>query len=163
MLLQDLIKPESVACNVEARSKKHCLELLAGLLARPEPLLPADAVFARLVERERLGCTSLTQGTAFPHCRLSGVEDARGALIRLAAPLEFDAIDGEMVDLVVGLIVPEVLEDAHYRAIDRITALLTDEPLLGRLRAARSDAELYRALMTAEPGPRFRTGGARGG
>ena len=34
MLLEQLIKPESVLCNAHARSKKHCLEILSELLSR---------------------------------------------------------------------------------------------------------------------------------
>ncbi len=163
MLLREIIQPESVAAGVEARSKKHCLELLSERLAKPAPRLSAEEVFARLVERERLGCTSLAKGAAFPHCRMAEVTAARGALLRLAAPVEFDAVNGEAVDLVFGLIVPEVLEETHYRAVDRITELLTDGPLLARLRAAPDDRALYRALLAADEGPGLKAGGTRHG
>lgn len=157
MLLQELITPDSVAANVEARSKKHCLELLSELLARPEPRIASEEVFAGLVDRERLGCTSLAKGAAFPHCRMAGITSARGALLKLAAPVEFDAVDGGMVDLVFGLVVPETPGEADYRIVDRITALLEDDRLLAGLRAANDDAALYRALLAPEraaPGTR---------
>ena len=32
MLLEEIIKPDSVLCNAQARSKKHCLEILSELL-----------------------------------------------------------------------------------------------------------------------------------
>lgn len=163
MLLQDLIKPEAIACNIEARSKKHCLELLSDLLAGSEPRVPREEIFARLVERERLGCTSLAQGMAFPHCRMAGLEQARGALLKLAAPVEFDAVDGEMVDLVFGLLVPEVLQEADYAAVDRIAELLAGAPLRARLRAAKDERELYRALVTAQTGEGIANRSARGG
>lgn len=163
MSLEDLIKPERVACKSGARSKKHCLELLAELLAGPEAPIPSEDIFALLVERERLGCTSLAQGTAFPHCRVAGLEAPRGALLKLASPVEFDAVDGETVDLVFGLMVPEVLEESDYAAVDRITALMSDAGLSARLRAAKNDRELYRALMTAETGARVGNGRARRG
>lgn len=162
MLLQELIKPESVVAGIEARSKKHCLELLAERLATPEPQLVAEDVFARLVERERLGCTSLARGVAFPHCRMAGIEVARGALLRLAVPVEFDAVNGETVDLVFGLVVPETLEQADYRTVDRIAGLLGDAQWLARLRSATDEHELYRALLAADRPP-LRTGSARRG
>ncbi|HZD52991.1 MAG TPA: PTS sugar transporter subunit IIA [Woeseiaceae bacterium] len=160
MLLDELIKPASVACNVQTRSKKHCLELLSEKLAAPDRRLTSEQIFARLVERERLGCTSLAKGVAFPHCRVSGLETARGALLTLATPIEFDAVGGEMVDLVFGLMVPEVLEETHYAVVDRIAALLSDDRLLARLRAAHDDGELYRAIMSARPDSRLKTGSA---
>ena len=32
MNLENIIRPDSVLCNVSARSKKHCLEILSELL-----------------------------------------------------------------------------------------------------------------------------------
>lgn len=148
MNLQQLIKPDNVLCNVEARSKKHCLEILSELLARANPDVAVEEVFSRLVERERLGCTSLDNGIAFPHCRMSGIQSVSAALMKLATPLEFDAPDDEPVDLVFGLMVPDELDESHYFTIDEITAILADERLRARLRTADSDKALYDALRT---------------
>lgn len=145
MILQQLITPDSVLCNVVARSKKHCLEILSELLARGRPELADEEIFSRLAERERLGCTSLDNGVAFPHCRMNGIESAGAALMKLSAPLEFDSPDGESVDLVLGLIVPDELDQSHF-TVDEIAALLKGERLRGRLRAANSNHELYDAL-----------------
>ena len=99
MILENIIRPDSVLCNVAARSKKHCLEILSELLTRPNPDIANEEAFARLIERERLGCTSLDKGIAFPHCRVSGVKKNSAALIKLLEPVDFDSIDGEYVDL----------------------------------------------------------------
>ena len=37
MNLEELIKPDNILCNVSARSKKHCLEILSELLTRFNP------------------------------------------------------------------------------------------------------------------------------
>ena len=99
MVLEHLIKPESVLCNAQARSKKHCLEILSELLARSNPDIGNEEIFSGLIERERLGCTSLDKGVAFPHCRVNGVRESCGALMRLSDPIDFDAPDGYPVDL----------------------------------------------------------------
>ena len=97
MLLEELVKPEGVLCNAQARSKKHCLEILSELLVRPTPEISADQIFENLIKRERLGCTSLGKGVAFPHCRIDGIDACNGALILLSEPVDFDAPDGEPV------------------------------------------------------------------
>lgn len=161
--LKELIQPESIACDVQARSKKHCLEMLSELLARPGHDVASEEVFARLVERERLGSTCLAEGIAFPHCRASGIETERGALIKLSTPIEFDATDGEMVDLVFGLLVPEILDDTHRAVIEHITAVLTAGGFGARLRATKTSGDLYRALEAVRygesPVPRSLPGG----
>lgn len=154
MLLEDIIKPDSVLSNAHARSKKHCLEILSELLVRPYPDVHADDIFSRLIERERLGCTCLSDGVAFPHCRVDGIEESSAALIKLSEPIDFDAQDGEPVDIVFGLLVPEEIDETHRAKIAAITTLFAEAALLERLRAAGSSNQLFDALREAgEPVP----------
>ena len=73
MLLEEIIKPDSVLCNAHARSKKHCLEIMSELLVRSSLGISSEDIFEGLIERERLGCTSLEHGVAFPHCRVDEI------------------------------------------------------------------------------------------
>ena len=147
MLLEDLIKPESVLCMAEARSKKHCLEILSELLVRPTPEIASEHIFENLIKRERLGCTGLHRGVAFPHCRVDGLETCNAALLLLSEPVDFDAPDDMPVDLVFGLLVPQQVDDDHCATIKMMTSILADEGLRSRLRAARSSNELYDSLI----------------
>ena len=155
MVLEHLIKSDSVLCNAQARSKKHCLEILSELLANNNPDLANEEIFANLIERERLGCTGLGDGVAFPHCRISGLRNSCAALMKLSEPVDFDAADGKPVDLVFGMMVPEEISAAHYADISQLPDFLKDEALRARLRAANSSGDLYEALMLGqfEPAP----------
>lgn len=146
MLLEEIIKPDSVLCNAHARSKKHCLEILSQLLVRSHPHIASEDIFGGLIERERLGCTSLDQGVAFPHCRVDGLDSSVGALIGLSEAVEFDSPDGEAVDLVFGLMVPAELGEEDHANISGIADLLDDRELRSKLRDATSSNELYEAL-----------------
>ena len=146
MFPQQLIKSENVLCNAHARSKKHCLEILSELLARSSPHIASEDIFSGLIDRERLGCTSLDKGVAFPHCRVAGVTNSAGALIKLSEPVDFDSSDGELVDLVFGLMLPVELTKDHHAEIGFITDLMNDETLRKALRTANSSRDLYDAL-----------------
>lgn len=148
MILEELVKPDNVLCNAHARSKKHCLEILSELLARSDSGVSNEDIFEKLIERERLGCTSLDKGIAFPHCRVEGVRQSSGALMKLSEPVDFDTSDGEDVDLVFGLMVPKELDDSHRADITMITGSLMDDELRNRLRAATTSSELYDALLS---------------
>jgi PTS system nitrogen regulatory IIA component len=147
MLLEQIIKPDSVLCNAQARSKKHCLEILSELLVRSVPGINSEDIFERLVERERLGCTSLDQGVAFPHCRVEGLDTTIAALIRLSEPVDFDSPDGELVDLVFGLMVPKEINESHQANIRSIADLLGDQTLRQKMRDATTSNELYDSLI----------------
>mgnify|MGYP002622178735 CR=1 FL=1 len=149
MNLEELVKPDSVLCNAQARSKKHCLEILSELLSHADNEISHEEIFARLIERERLGCTGLDAGIAFPHCRVEGVKESSGALMKLANPVDFDASDGEDVDLVFGLMVPAELDESDHADISLIAETLRAPALRERLRAARSSSDLYKALLEA--------------
>ncbi len=149
MSLEKLISPDSVLCNAVARSKKHCLEILSELLVRPFEDLANERVFEGLIERERLGCTGLSKGAAFPHCRIEGIESGNAALIKLSEPIDFDSADDVPVDIVFGMILPSELEDEDFADIRLVSEILSDEALRKRLRAINSSKDLYEALVSA--------------
>ncbi len=149
MNVEDLLGPDSVLCNAQARSKKHSLEILSELLGRPNPEISVDEIFEKLTERERLGCTSLDLGVAFPHCRISGIQHSVAAMIKLSAPVDFDAADGEPVDLIFGLIVPEEIDASHYDEIRDIADMLKGHHWRSMARSATSSRELYDIVVNA--------------
>jgi len=146
MLLEEIIQPDSVLCNAHARSKKHCIEILSELLVRSYPDIASEDIFEGLIERERLGCTSLDQGVAFPHCRVEGLDASVGALMKINEAVDFDSPDGEPVDLVFGLMVPSKLNEEDQANIRSIAELLGDQELRSGLRGATTSNELYEAL-----------------
>ncbi|HNP36990.1 MAG TPA: PTS sugar transporter subunit IIA [Woeseiaceae bacterium] len=147
MSLAQLIKSDSVLCNAHARSKKHCLEILSELLVRDIPDISAEDIFESLIGRERLGCTGLSNGVAFPHGRVEGLTTSHAALIKLSDAVDFDSADGEAVDLVLGLLVPKELKESDYADIDLITGLLSDPKLRKELRACNTSKELHKTLL----------------
>ena len=147
MSLQEIIKSDGVLCNATARSKKHCLEILSELLTRNYADIASDDIFESLIERERLGCTSLDKGAAFPHCRIEGIDDSTAVLIKLSEPVDFDSPDGEPVDIVFGMMLPTEIDDSHRADIKLVTELLADQALRSRLREMNSSKDLYEALI----------------
>lgn len=149
MSLEKIIQPDHVLCNAMARSKKHCLEILSELLARSIPDIAHEVIFENLIDRERLGCTGLDRGAAFPHCRIDGIDTSTAALIKLSEPVDFDAADGEPVDLVFGMILPAELDESHHADIKLVTQVMSDDNLRERLRGMNSSSDLYDALIAA--------------
>ena len=147
MSLQEIIKPDGVLCNATARSKKHCIEILSELLVRNLPDIASDDIFEHLISRERLGCPGMGRGAAFPHCRVAGIDNSVAVLIKLSEPVDFDAPDGEPVDLVLGMIVPAEIDDIHRTDIKLVTDVLGDAGLRARLREMNTSGDLYDALI----------------
>jgi PTS system nitrogen regulatory IIA component len=151
MLPSGILDESRVSIADPAASKKRVLESAARLLAVPDDEETVTAqVFERLLERERLGSTGLAGGVALPHARMPGLENSRGAFIRLAEPVEFDALDGEAVDLVFALLVPEEANEEHLQLLAQLASRFNDAELRERLRSASAD-EALRLLSSDTP------------
>lgn len=141
-----------IGSQLDIGSKKRLLEVLGELLASDDPALSPEAVFERLIERERLGSTGLGHGIALPHARMKEVGEAVGAFVQTRRPVSFDAIDDQPVDLAFAMLVPEAASEVHLQLLSRLAAMFSDATLRERLRRAES-AEQLLALLTGWSGP----------
>jgi len=149
MLLSNFIAPDSVVPLLRAKTKK---QLLQELSARAAPLtgLPERDIFEVLLQRERLGSTGLGQGIAIPHAKLQGLKRIVGVFARLAEPIDFDAVDGQQVDIVFLLLAPSGAGADHLTALARISRLLREGNAVEKLRASKDAAALYAVLTEGE-------------
>ena len=147
MNIAELLIQERVSCCPQVGSKKRLLEHISELLARNVPQLSRNEIFDSLISREKLGSTGLGRGVAIPHGRLSALERPLCAFIRLDNPVEFDAADGQPVDLVFALIVPENSTDEHLQILAQLAAMFSDEGMREKLRHAQDTADIHNLLL----------------
>ena len=154
MQISEILSPERVRCALPAASKKRTLEMISDLLVDGNNTTVSNhAVFDCLVARERLGSTSLGDGVALPHARMANVDSACGAFVRLAEPVDFDAPDGALVDLVFALLVPEDSTDEHLEILATLAESLSDAQLRSKLRSCSSEQGIY-DVLTVSGSPR---------
>lgn len=99
-----------------------------------------------LIGRERLGSTGLGHGVALPHSRVDRIESPLAALITLKEGVDFEAADGEPVDLVVGLLVPQDCNDDHLKILANLARRFSDAAFRERLRSHDNGEALYNEL-----------------
>jgi PTS system nitrogen regulatory IIA component len=141
---------ERIGCNVEASSKKKILEQLGLRLAEAAPDLTQDTVFDALLERERIGSTGLGKGIALPHARMPQVETTFAAFIQLTEGIDFDAMDGQPVDLAFAMLVPSEATEEHLQILSRLAKMFSQESFCAALRQAQSSKELHRLIHERE-------------
>ncbi|MDD5247999.1 MAG: PTS IIA-like nitrogen regulatory protein PtsN [Rhodocyclaceae bacterium] len=140
-----LLPPENVVVDLDASSKKRVFEQ-AGLLFENNQGIGRSQVYDALFAREKLGSTGLGQGIAIPHGRIKGLKEAKGAFLRLAAPVQFDAPDGKPVGLLFVLLVPEAATEHHLQLLSELAQMFSDRAFREQL-AASPDAAAIRALF----------------
>lgn len=151
MKLTEILKPDRVVGGNAVSSKKKALEELSNLLAKDAASLTSQDVFNSLTGREKLGSTGLGHGVAIPHGRVSGIERSVGAFMRLKHPVDYDSHDGNPVDLVFGLLVPQAATETHLKHLAAVAEMFSDEGFCAKLRGADSDQALYSLLSSYAP------------
>jgi len=147
MKISDFLAPADVLVNVRAADKHRLLEELVRKAASRVKLPEAD-ILSELIKREALGSTGMGNGVAIPHARFAALGRPFGLLARLKQPIDFDAIDGQPVDLVFLLLLPAAAEGEQLGALACVARKLRAADDLAKLHRAKNAAQLYAALTS---------------
>ncbi len=143
MELNDILSSDRTFTDVEGASKKRVLENAATLIASENPEFEVGQLFDNLIARERLGSTAIGKGVAIPHSRINSCKQAKGYLMRLAQPVDFDAIDNEPVDLLFILLVPPETNEEHLKLLSQAAERFSNALLREKLRESLNHQQLY--------------------
>jgi nitrogen PTS system EIIA component len=147
MIISDFLGLTDVICDVRAANKQQLLAELSKKAASHLGL-QADYVASELLKREELGSTGMGRGVAIPHARLPMVKKPHGVMVRLKSAIDFEAIDGQLVDLVFLLLLPAPPEADQLVALAAVARKFKADEVLKQLRRARNESEFY-SVMTA--------------
>jgi PTS system nitrogen regulatory IIA component len=145
MRISDLLSPVDVMVDVRTPNKSALLRELVDKAAASLKLR-VDQVAPLLLKREDLGSTGIGRGVAIPHARLPELDRPFGLLAKLKQPIEFDAIDGQAVDLIFLLLLPAAAENGQLGALALVARTLRPSEILVRLRRAKTASEIYSAV-----------------
>ena len=141
----DLVAPNAIIPALKVNGKKQALQEIAAKAA--ELTGQSDrAILEILLQREKLGSTGVGNGVAIPHGKLPKLDKVFGLFARLERPVDFEALDGQPVDLVFLLLAPEGAGADHLKALARVARLLRDPEIARKLRESRDAEALYAVL-----------------
>ncbi len=143
--LADLVTKDRVLLGLKSSSKRQLLQALADAAAQATGV-EAAMVLEALIQREKLGTTGLGEGIAIPHAKIAELAELTGFFARLDKPVDFDALDGDPVDLVFLLLAPEAAGADHLKALARVARILRDQELRRQVREAETSAEVSNLL-----------------
>ncbi|MGE3333879.1 MAG: PTS sugar transporter subunit IIA [Rhodospirillaceae bacterium] len=143
--ITDLLDRCHVIPGFSAQNKAALLEELARRAAVALKL-DENSIVVALNDRERLGSTGVGHGVAIPHARLPVLARSFGMFVRVEPPVDYDAIDGEPVDLVFLLLTPADAGSVHLSSLAGISRRLRDPATVAALRAGQNAKELFAAF-----------------
>jgi mannitol/fructose-specific phosphotransferase system IIA component (Ntr-type) len=150
MRLRDLLDESVVKVGLESVDKEECFEELIDLLVRSGRLASRDPAIAAVSVREAAGSTGIGKGCAIPHGKDPSIKKLLVAVGTSEAGIEFDAVDGELVHIVVLILANANEPGPHVRALSEVVRLLKLPGFYHTLTTAASPRALLDALDAAE-------------
>lgn len=127
-MLSQWLHEDRIVLGIEATQKEGALaEVLAHL---PPSLMHGrkkSKVLDLILQREQFGTTASGEGAAFPHCRISGLEEPVILLGISKHGIDFNALDGAPVHFLCVMIFPE-----SYSGTQKYLELLREAALIFR-------------------------------
>jgi len=154
MRLTELLTPERVTvhrreADAPELGKGEALTILSSLLVTGTKLA-SDTALRVLREREALQSTGIGDGVAIPHGALAELDHQRAALLVVPDGLDFDAIDGQKVNILFAVISPKRATGEHLKTLARISRLLRNRVFREQLLAAPDGARAFDLLESEE-------------
>lgn len=146
-MLAELLHPDRVRTGISLAGKESALREVASLLTMPEDVVNAEIVHDVLLERERLASTGVGSGVAIPHGRCDAFEELRAAVVVCPGGVDFEAVDGLPVQILVGIVGPRSMPQKHLAALAGVSRVLRSEEKRAALLAATTDRGAYELLI----------------
>lgn len=145
MKIIDILEEDKILLNYHFISKKRLFETIADLIS--EEGEHSLNIYHGLMEREKLGNTSLGNGVAVPHGKCLKGNQIKACLIRMAQPIDYEAIDDVSVSVVVAVAFPLKTTTAD-RALMKDTAnLFRQHRLYRKMMAAESKEDILAGIL----------------
>lgn len=126
---------ENIFLGLRAANKLQAFALIAERLERNCQINRA-LVYQKLYERENMDSTGLGDGVAIPHAQVAGISQPIAAFVRLHAPLDFAAPDGQPVSELFVLLLPLRTTRDHLQILADLAGKLCDPQFRTRLEHA---------------------------
>lgn len=140
---------ESIELHAQLSDSDAVLHRVAELASRNALAgsIGTDTLYEALSDRERLGSTGLGRGIAIPHCTIDDLEDFVVGVLVTDAPVEFDSVDGQPVDLFFFIVGPTEQRNRHIKLLSAISKVASQADRTRQLREADEPQRVRELLI----------------
>lgn len=124
MKIVDYLSENDVLSRLHASSREGVIKEMVDHLKQSGKIDDPEKLVNILLDREMLGSTGIGHGVAIPHGRLSGLDEILLVFGRSPEGVDFDAHDGEPVNLFFLLVAPEDSAGLHLKTLARISRIV---------------------------------------
>ena len=148
MRIEDIRDDERISIRVMAEGREDALHAVAAAFAQANPDLQEEVIFEYLMAREAVATTGIGDGVAVPHARVPGLLETQLVVATCPDGLEFNAIDGQPVNILVGVLSPAERPRESIRALSEVARCLRDPAVRKSVVEADTRADVVKALRS---------------
>ena len=150
MKIRDLLAVESIDLNGKVTGKDEALDAMVALMAKSGKINDVEKYRKGVYAREEEGTTGIGEGIAIPHCKSDAVSKPSLAAMVIKDGVDFEALDGEKVNLIFLIAAPNTEDNVHLDVLSKLSVLLMDESFTNGLRNAKTVEEFFSVIDRAE-------------
>ena len=139
--ITNFLTEDTIIMECDSKSQKNTLEVISNKMAELTST-NKDEIFQKLYEREKLGTTAFGNGIAIPHARVEGIQNAKIIILKLTEAINFNSIDGNKVDIIMSLFVPNDNNKMHVELLSSIASLLDNQVFREKIRTANTASDV---------------------
>lgn len=144
------LRTEHIFLNASLKDKDEVIRFVADTFVRDGVVANARLLYENMKKREKAMSTGIGDGIGIPNTTSWETNDPALLLIRLADPIDFQALDGLNVDIILALIVPENRTHLHLQILARISRLCKRAEFLNFIRQTHNPNDLWKGIRHIE-------------
>ena len=150
MKVNELLNPKYILTDFKSDKKDDVINELIDLLKGDERVIDLEEVRKCVFDREKIMSTGVGKGFAIPHGKTNSVNDIIAVFGKSKKPIDYNALDGEPVNLVFLMIGKDTLVSKHIKLLSRISRLMNNDEFREKLVKADSKESVQKIFEEEE-------------
>jgi fructose-specific phosphotransferase system IIA component len=148
--VSDILDPQCVILELDARKKEDAIRELVGLFANTGKVSRVEDCVTAILEREKISTTGIGHGIAIPHRLVAGVNEIMMAVGRKGKGVPFDSIDGKPAHLIFLVVGPSGRHNDYLKILSKLSRLLSDRTFFEALMKVQNADEALALIREKE-------------
>lgn len=143
MKICDILRKDRIVPSLKGTTKMEVINELIDLFKDDERVSNIENMRMAVHDREKIMSTGVGKGFAIPHAKTASVSDIVASFGKLDHSIDFQALDGQNVNLVFLLVGKENLVGPHIKLLSRISRMMNKDEFRESLAKATTVDEIY--------------------
>jgi len=150
MRVSEILSKDFIIADLNSTDKESAINELIDLFINDPRVDDIQKVRQAVLDREKIMSTGVGKGFAIPHGKTDSVKEIIAAFGRKKDGIEYDALDGNPVNLIFLLVGRDTMISAHIKLLSRVSRMMNKDDFRLRLLNAETSEEIMNVFLEEE-------------